>query len=139
MLSGNVKSSVNPRKLRCGKSIIGAPLISLRFPFRKVRCWINENLNIWETDSPQSQCCVDTDDPLDGLWNRCDLLADVTSGLSCPATDVDGYAYTPVTDYCMAFQNMWVFNVADFVNVLYSINSTGVYNMQIRFDPLPLK
>ena len=111
-----------------GKGAISATDISPIFQFTGSVCY----------DTVQSQCCVDTDDPLDG-WNRCDLLADVGIDGACPETDADGYDYTTIDSTCMDFQNMWVFNVADFVNVLYSINSTGVYNMQIRFYPLPLK
>ena len=38
---------------------------------------------------------------------------------------------------CRDYEEDWVFNIADFVNVLWDIQGNA-YNVQIRFYPLPL-
>jgi hypothetical protein len=82
-------------------------------------------------------CCEDTD--IDGIFDNCDLLTDVgilvDDGLGglileCPlGTDV-------LTAQCQSYENEWVFNISDFVGYLWNLDSTGTYNIQVRFYPL---
>jgi hypothetical protein len=76
-------------------------------------------------------CCVDMDDPPDGIYDECDLLTLIGSGdpLACP---VD---YEQLALMCREYDYEWVFNIADFVGYLWDITSTGAYNVQIRFYP----
>jgi hypothetical protein len=61
----------------------------------------------------------------------------------CPAELAVGDGTTtgtvcPVETACKEFSNTWIFNVADFVNVLYNAQNDGSYNVGLRFYPLPL-
>ncbi|MCG9726703.1 hypothetical protein [Vibrio brasiliensis] len=42
------------------------------------------------------------------------------------------------TLHCRTYEEEWIFNIEDFVNVLFDINNDA-YNVQIRLYPLPLK
>lgn len=66
----------------------------------------------------------------------------------CPVTityqDADGNSVETtnvcdVTTQCKGFEDEWIFNIADFVNVLFGIDPDGSYTVQIRFYPLPLQ
>ena len=90
--------------------------------------------------SPSDLCCIDNEPTgaPDGVYDSC-VVAEDTNGdtyidsLDC-ATDYDF-----VTGACKYIENDWVFNIADFVNVLFNIEENkDVYNVQIRFYPLPL-
>jgi hypothetical protein len=79
-------------------------------------------------------CCIDNDS--DGVYDECKEPID---------GDNDGYldacdsGYYSVEGECKWIQNDWVFNIADFVNVLWNVTENkDVYNVQIRFYPLPL-
>ena len=82
-------------------------------------------------------CCTDVD--LDGDHDSCDLATDVgipvddgMGGftLECPVgTD-------SVDAQCRSYDNEWVFNISDFVGYLWNLDSTGAYNIQVRFYPL---
>jgi len=83
-------------------------------------------------------CCYDVDG--DGYGDGdCDLMSNV--GID---TDADGILdscpdpYQLVTVDCRAYEDKWVFNIADFVGMLWDIVNNNSYNIQIRFYPLPL-
>ena len=66
-----------------------------------------------------------------------------TSAYVCPeTTDYDGVdpldLVCPVVPLCKTFDGAWIFNIADFVNVLFGVENDGSYLVQIRFYPLPL-
>ena len=44
----------------------------------------------------------------------------------------------PVTPVCKYFDGEWMFNIADFVNVLFGVENNGSYIVKLRFYPLPL-
>ena len=80
-------------------------------------------------------CCKDTTDPADGIYDVCKLQTVDEDGnpVAC-AEDED-----LISGACKYIQNDWVFNIADFVNVLWNVpQNEDVYNVQIRFYPLPL-
>jgi len=82
-------------------------------------------------------CCKDED--MDLVYDSCSLLTDVgipfddgMGGfvLECPSeTD-------PVSAQCRTYDNEWIFNIADFVGYLWNLDSTGAYNIQVRFYPV---
>lgn len=89
-------------------------------------------------DYPELLCCVDNEPvgALDGIYDACVTPTD---------TDADGIGDTCEAGYvdvidaaCKYVENDWVFNIADFVNVLFEIKNNDAYNVQIRFYPLPL-
>lgn len=70
-----------------------------------------------------------------------DTVPDCLSSITY--TDANGDPITTanvctVTTTCKTFTDQWIFNIADFVNVLFGIDPDGSYNVQIRFYPLPL-
>jgi len=89
------------------------------------------------TCSALELCCEDAD--ADGVYDSCGLLADegelVDDGLGgsvleCPlGTEL-------VSAQCQSYENEWVFNISDFVGYLWNLDSTGAYNIQVRFYPL---
>jgi hypothetical protein len=112
-------------------------------------CYLQEDVDPFCLDefgnyvcTARDLCCVDQE--LDGLYDRCDDIIDVgvdpdgDANLECPLLDADGFGYVLVTAACRDYSDAWVFNIADFVEVLWDITSNA-YNVQIRFYPLPLK
>jgi hypothetical protein len=95
-------------------------------------------------DSNSTFCCVDADSSADGVYEHCDPLDTVGIGdpLACPISytgEIDGtfgiWPYTTVYASCSDYTNEWVFNVADFVGYLWSVESSGAYNIKVRFYP----
>lgn len=93
--------------------------------------------------APSSLCCVDTDSELTG-FEYCD-----PSAMTCeePSVSVSGsFSYETITAWCKHYgsetSGEWVFNIADFVGILFDIQSnvdnTGSSVIQLRFYPLPL-
>jgi hypothetical protein len=82
--------------------------------------------------TPTAKCCIDTSEPADAIYDEC--IAPVDS--SC----ADGYI--EVETYCVTYQDpVWIFNVAEFVGMLFDIDPRGEYGaslIQLRFYPLPL-
>jgi hypothetical protein len=78
-------------------------------------------------------CCEDTD--LDGIYDSCNPFTDVAvddglGGEMCPMdTEL-------VSAQCRSYDNAWVFNISDFVGYLWNLDSTGAYNIQVRFYPI---
>ena len=101
-------------------------------------------------DKSGDACTVATQDvDCDGTDNTagvCEVeTADVcdTSGSTCPlvlanACDLDGEDF--VTPQCNTFSALtWVFEISDFVDVLFKNSNNGAYNVKLRFYPLPLQ
>jgi hypothetical protein len=114
-------------------------------------CYVQEDVDLFCLDEfgndlceDRALCCVDEDDPPDGVYEHCEDLADVgidpdlDGVLECPATDDFGFSYQTVAAVCRDYDEEWVFNIADFVDILWDIHSNA-YNVQIRFYPLPLR
>ena len=135
-----------------GKAAMTATNLTSLFEWTGDVCYIQEDSDLYcyegteDVCTTRALCCVDTSNPADGTYERCDLLTEVgddlddgiVGNLVCPATDAEGYAYIPVEAQCRHYDNKWVFNIADFVDILWDIQHTGIYNVQIRFYPLPL-
>jgi hypothetical protein len=102
-------------------------------------------------DSPQDVCsqvqlcCTAT---VDGVYSGCDLLENVgidttDNGIddidSCPPyVDINSLYTLPVEVDCRTYEDQWVFNIADFVGMLWEIGNNNAYNIKLRFYPLPL-
>jgi hypothetical protein len=90
-------------------------------------------------------CCVDADSPADGIYEHCDSLADLQQAdptlTECPdAVDISapaygGLPYSTVYANCAEYTNDWVFNVAEFVDYMWSVEKSGAYNINVRFYP----
>lgn len=94
-------------------------------------------------------CCVDTD-----LENQGPEYCSLLEGDVCPEyydyygelipyeSVSDYFTYHTVSAWCTSYQSKWVFNIADYVGLLWDIESdkpnTGSSVIQIRFYPLPL-
>jgi len=86
--------------------------------------------------SSSALCCTDFE--LDGIYDGCVTAEDTNGNLIIDALDCAA-DYDFVTGACKYIENEWVFNIADFVNVLFNIEENkDVYNVQIRFYHLPL-
>jgi hypothetical protein len=109
-------------------------------------------------------CYVYADDPACTSGTACDA-----TDYCCPIDDTtleyngacekletpkfwDGFVYdcdnaAPPADslwleetlYCRDYEDDWIFNIADFVNVLFDVKNNDTYNIKLRFYPLPLQ
>ncbi len=75
-----------------------------------------------ESYSETVMCCKEIVEP---PYYECVPITDST----CP----DGY--TPTTVYCKSYEGVWVFNIADFVTYLWSVDNQGTKLLQVRFYP----
>ncbi len=75
------------------------------------------------TYTETQKCVIDLNG--DGIYD--DAVAPVDG--ACPA----GYTLTSV--FCKTYEEEWVFNIADFVEYLWSLDNTGSKLVQIRFYP----
>ena len=97
-------------------------------------------------------CCVDTDPELlnfeycQPLTEDCPAVYDY-HGEMLSYTSLSPVNYQAITAWCKNYETasgegVWVFNIADFVGLLFDIESTGPNTgssvIQLRFYPLPL-
>ena len=139
-----------------GKGVQKATDISALFSYTGNVCAINNQDEFCSTggcSAGPNVCCVPVEyvgdvlveasscsDPDLAGFAACELQDQVT--LACPATlTYNGVATSnvcEVTTACKSFENAWIFNIADFVNVLFGAANDGSYNVQVRWYPLPL-
>jgi hypothetical protein len=84
-------------------------------------------------------CCNDIEP--DGVYDSCGLFDSVAVD-----TDGDGIADScppelplDVAAFCRTYdetEQQWIFNIADFVGLIWDIDNNGSYNIQVRFYPL---
>ena len=85
-------------------------------------CYLSEaDCTGCETDD---LCCTDFDS--DGIYESCTVQLEL---VDCPAGS------STVTAYCRSYENMWVFNIGDFVTYLWDVNNDGLKLLQVRFYP----
>jgi hypothetical protein len=119
---------------------------------------LNPEECFWREDAngvAQPVCCVPVDVALDGSLVPVTLCDGPDGFAACVDSTWDGLTYTcpagidfdgvdplelacPVVPLCKTFDGAWIFNIADFVNVLFGVQNDGSYLVQIRFYPLPL-
>lgn len=133
--------------LRKGKSVLPGTDISGLFKWSGDVCYLPENAAGYCVDpltgadlcTQKALCCID--EQSDGIYDRCDDLAQVGVDpegdglLSCPLADAGGNTYLALSAECRTYSSEWVFNIADFVGVLWNIDTTGAYTVQVRFYP----
>jgi len=141
---------------KSGKGVRKATNISELFQFSGDVCAINDQTTFCGPDlslctAGPTVCCVPfVDDGSGNLVeaNSCDpalvqfgACVNQEAGL-CPASITYNGVTTanicPVTTQCKTFEDQWIFNIADFVNMLFGAENNGSYNVQFRFYPLPL-
>jgi len=122
-----------------GKGVKKAVPITDIFEFTGEACYIDE------TGLDKVFCCVDANDSQDDVYEHCDWLGSIGDGTltECPE-HFDGYIndelnsewdYITVNTTCETFEDDWIFNIADFVGHMWDIDSTGAYNVKVRFYP----
>jgi hypothetical protein len=67
------------------------------------------------------------------------LDEDNVEQFDCNVQDTEFIDWVEQDLYCRDYVESWIFNIADFVNVLFDVNNHGAYNVQFRFYPLPLQ
>ncbi len=124
---------------RKGKGVKKFTDLTALFEWSGEVCYVQEDVSAFCNDddgyyicSGLDLCCVAGE--MDGVYDSCSLLTtvgiSVDDGLVCPVgTD-------PVNAQCRTYENEWIFNIADFVGYLWNLDSTGAYNIQVRFYPV---
>jgi hypothetical protein len=121
---------------RKGKGTQKATNLTGMFEWTGDVCYVQDDSDLYCLDETGFNTCTEL--------ARCDLLCDVgidpdlDGNYECPAMDVDGAAYLSLVAQCEEYDNEWVFNIGDFVDVLWNIDTTGAYVVKLRFYPLPL-
>lgn len=144
-----------------GKGAKKATDISALFQYTGDVCAINDQETFCSTPEPDScvagptVCCVPVaeadgtfveasgcSDPALAGFAACVSQVEVEGILQCPDSVAFGEDTTTnvceVITSCKSFTEAWIFNIADFVDVLFGADNNGAYNVQVRFYPLPL-
>ena len=134
---------------RGGKGVKNAVEVTNLFSFSGSVCYLYGDDPACNSDpdavcAATEYCCPQ--DPVTGAYSgECALKTDAMfydSGLmeqSCDVQDTPETDWVDMTLYCREYTDSWIFNIADFVNVLYSLRNDDTYNVQLRFYPLPLQ
>jgi hypothetical protein len=142
-----------------GKGGRKATDISALFEYTGQVCAINDQEGFCSGGSVCSAgptvCCVPVEevagtfveasgcnDPELAGFAGCAPQVEVEGVMQCP----DPFTYNgvqtsnvcEVITACKTFDGAWIFNIADFVNVLFGADNEGSYNVQVRWYPLPL-
>lgn len=64
---------------------------------------------------------------------KCQVDSDCPDGETCEFAQTGCAAGNEVAPECRSYEDIWVFNVADFVNVLMEMKTSGAYIVQLRF------
>jgi hypothetical protein len=75
------------------------------------------------TYTETQKCVIDLDG--DGIYDDAEAPVDGV----CPA------GYSLISTFCKTYEEEWVFNIADFVEYLWSLDNSGSKLVQIRFYP----
>lgn len=127
-----------------GKGVKNAKDISGLFSFTGEVCYWDDGaycLDGGESICTDKEfCCSIVDDyalgdiEYNGTVYNCDVATDEeVTALACTVE-----LASLETLHCRHYDNTWIFNINDFVNVLFDVNNNA-YNVQIRLYPLPLK
>jgi hypothetical protein len=134
---------------RGGKGVKNAVEVTNLFEFSGSVCYLYGDDPACTSDPDAS--CADTEyccpqDLVTGEYSdACVLKTDplfydnILMGQSCDVQDDLATDWVEQTLYCRDYTDTWIFNIADFVNVLYKLRNDNTYNVQLRFYPLPLQ
>lgn len=129
---------------RGGKGAKNATDITSMFAFTGSVCYIY-------ADDPActgGTACVATDlccpvDVIGDFTGACVDKSDVMfydgDEQTCSFADDGTTFWLDETLFCRDFVDEWIFNIADFVDVLFDVKNNGTYNINLRFYPLPLQ
>ena len=86
-------------------------------------CYLNEDYcNPWDECSQTALCCTAVEP--DGVFESCEVKGD-----ACAMETIE------VAAFCKTYDSEWVFNIGDFVTVLWATDNHGVKLLQVRFYP----
>lgn len=132
---------------RGGKGVKNATEITSMFEFSGSVCYIYADDPACTGDTAcaaTDTCCPHDETTLE--FNGACLLKEspmfwIGSEYSCSFADGNpaGTVWLDETFYCRDYTDEWVFNIADFVEVLFDIRNNDTYNIKLRFYPLPLQ
>jgi hypothetical protein len=119
-----------------GKGVQKATNLTPLFEWTGEVCYLQDDYDLYcDGDcTPLDLCCTDAD--LDNTYESCDPLTEIGeinddgTTIQCP----DGYILQEAQ--CKLHNKEWVFNISDFVGYLWHLDSTGSYNIQVRFYPI---
>lgn len=141
---------------KSGKGVKKAVNITELFQYSGQICAINDQTTFCSADLSLCTpgpivCCVPFVD--DGSGNlveasSCDptlvgfgACVNQQEGVCPDSITYNGFTTTnicQVTTQCKYYDDQWIFNIADFVSVLFGAENNGSYNVHLRFYPLPL-
>lgn len=129
-----VGAELEPVTKEGGKGKNKATDITSIFEFTGQVCYTTETDPACEDGGCFSQfyCCPPDESA------PCEIVPpDTDPALYCPTLHDGSWLATEF--FCHEYEDDWIFNIADFVNVLFDVKNDDTYNIQIRFYPLPLQ
>ena len=137
---------------RGGKGVKDATEITGMFEFTGDVCYIYADDPACTDGDPctESSYCCPTD--IDGyytgacilketalFWDTDSYVCSNNDGFDGTGAEAPGTFWLEESFYCRSYEDAWIFNIADFVEVLFDVRNNGTYNLQLRFYPLPLQ
>jgi hypothetical protein len=129
---------------RGGKGTKNATDITRMFEFNGSVCYIyaDDPACTSGTACAATEYCCPYDDTSLEPNGACALKTDAmffADGANvCSNADGGGTVWLDETLYCRDYSDQWIFNIADFVEVLFDVRNNDTYNIKLRFYPLPL-
>jgi hypothetical protein len=132
---------------RGGKGVKNATDITTMFEFSGSVCYIyaDDPACTSGTSCDATDYCCPIDDTTMEFNGACVLKDDAmfwdgfVSDCSFADGDPVGTLWIDETFYCRDYEGEWIFNIADFVGVMFDVKNNDTYNIKLRFYPLPLQ
>jgi len=131
---------------RGGKGVKNATDVTRMFEFSGEVCYVYADDPACAEDAcTATEYCCPTDAVTGEYSGACELksnalFSDGLGGFDCDVQDEEGVTdWVEEVFYCHEYEDAWIFNIADFVEVLFDVRNNDTYNIQLRFYPLPLQ